>query len=118
MKRRHPAHVLTRHRPKEAAMRTQAETLPCTFVDRRASQRGGATWPAAIASGWLELRSRFRRWSARQRLSRSIAHLSDRQLADAGFCLRDLGLGERLIRRHVAGGDIWVIGTAGRSPPW
>ena len=67
-----------------------------------------ATWSPAIASSWQEIRSLVARWSARQRLRRSIAHLDDRRLADAGLGPQDLGLGERLIRHFVAGGDIWA----------
>jgi hypothetical protein len=96
-------------------MRTQlATTMPDAFIDCRASRHEGTIWPAAIATAWTELRCRLRRWAARQRLSRSIAHLSDRQLADAGFCPQDLGLAERLVRRHVAGGGIWTGGLLAR----
>jgi hypothetical protein len=74
--------------------------------------------PAAVApsvrAGWAVLKSVPARWLSRQRLSASIAHLDDRLLADAGLNRRDLGLGERLIRRFVAGGDIWRRDRAGR----
>jgi hypothetical protein len=52
------------------------------------------------------------RWLARERIGRSIAHLDDRLLADVGLCPRDLGLGERLIRRYAAGGGIWAVDKA------
>jgi uncharacterized protein YjiS (DUF1127 family) len=82
------------------------------LVDHRAipGQRAGAT--PTIAPGWTALRSLFMRWSARQRLGRSIAHMNDRVLADAGLTPGDLGLGERLIRGIGAGGTIRAIGEA------
>jgi uncharacterized protein YjiS (DUF1127 family) len=90
-------------------MTTRMETaMSVAIVDGRAVGRKGAIAMPAIASRWTELRSLLMRWLARQRLSRSIAHLDDRLLADVGLTPQDLGLGERLIRRYVAGGDIWV----------
>ena len=65
------------------------------------------TMAASVRSGWTALKSVPARWLSRQRLSGSIAHLDDRLLADAGFSPRDLGLGEHLIRRFAAGGDVW-----------
>jgi uncharacterized protein YjiS (DUF1127 family) len=86
-----------------------------TLVIGRAAEWKSATWPPAIASSWNELRSLVARWSARQRFRRSIAHLDDRLLADAGLGPQDLGLGERLIRHFVAGGDIWAGEKLGLS---
>lgn len=71
-------------------------------LDRGAMRRDAAQRPL-----WLALKAVAARWLARQRRSASIAHLDDRLLADAGFKPKDLGLGERLIRRYVAGGDVW-----------
>ena len=66
-----------------------------------------ATMAPSVRSGWTSLKSLPAGWLSRQRLGGSIAHLDDRLLADAGFSPRDLGLGEFLIRRFAAGGDIW-----------
>jgi hypothetical protein len=82
-------------------------------LDRRVMERKDASATSALWSGWVALRLQVVRWLARQRLGRSIAHLDDRLLADVGFNPRDLGLGERLIRRHVAGGDIWPLDRSG-----
>jgi uncharacterized protein YjiS (DUF1127 family) len=77
--------------------------------------RGGTRCAAApvVQSAWRALRDAAARWLARRRRSANIAHLDDRLLADAGFKPQDLGLGERLIRRYVAGGDIWRRDRAG-----
>ena len=83
-------------------------------LDSRVMERKDASATSALRPGWAALRLQVVRWLARQRLGRSIAHLDDRLLADAGFNPRDLGLGERLIRRHVAGGDIWRLDRSGR----
>jgi uncharacterized protein YjiS (DUF1127 family) len=90
-------------------MMTRMETaMSVAIVDGRAMERKDAIAMPAIASRWTELQSLLKRWLARQRLSRSIAHLDDRLLADVGLTPQDLVLGERLIRRYVAGGDICV----------
>jgi uncharacterized protein YjiS (DUF1127 family) len=78
-------------------------TLPIAVVGFRPMDRRRA--PAT---------SRLTRWLARERLGRSIAHLDDRLLADAGFTPHDLGLGERLMRRYGAGGSIWAADNANR----
>ena len=63
---------------------------------------------AAIQSNWAAFRSILARAAARRRLARSIAHLDDRLLTDAGLAPRDRGLGDRLIR-HVAGTSEMLI---------
>ena len=45
--------------------------------------------------------------AARRRLARSIAHLDDRLLADAGLTGEQRGLGHRLIRHFAAASAIW-----------
>ena len=67
----------------------------------------------SVRGGWMALKSVLARWLSRHRFGGSIAHLDDRLLADVGFDPSDLGLGERLIRRFVAGGDIWPHDRAG-----
>jgi hypothetical protein len=84
------------------------------ILDSRPIDRAPATVAPSFRAGWAALKSVPARWYSRQRLGASIAHLDDRLLADAGFDPSDLGLGERLIRRFVAGGDIWPRETAGR----
>jgi uncharacterized protein YjiS (DUF1127 family) len=83
-------------------------------LDSRTIGREPTAVPPSVRSGWAELKQLPARWLSRQRLSGSIAHLDDRLLADAGFSRRDLGLGERLIRRFAAGGDIWPRDRAGK----
>jgi hypothetical protein len=83
-------------------------------LERRAVGREATTAVPLVRAGWTALKSVLARWLSRHRLSGSIAHLDDRLLADAGFDPSDLGLGERLIRRFVAGGDIWPRDRAGR----
>ena len=56
---------------------------------------------AAIRANWAAVRLMLARGAARRRLARSIAHLDDRLLADAGLAPHDRGLGDRLVR-HVA----------------
>jgi uncharacterized protein YjiS (DUF1127 family) len=75
-------------------------------LNSRAVERE-ATIAPSVRAGWTALKSVPGRWLSRQRLSGSIAHLDDRLLADVGLGPRDLALGERLIRRFAAGGDIW-----------
>ena len=61
----------------------------------------------ALSPGWAALRLSVARWSARQRLRRSIAHLDDRLLDDVGLEPRKRGLADRLIHRVAAGDGIW-----------
>jgi len=65
------------------------------------------TVAAAIRSNWATLRSTLARAAARRRLARSIAHLDDRLLADAGLGPQDRGLGDQLIRHFAAASAIW-----------
>lgn len=84
------------------------------ILDRRAIGRELATVAPSVQTGWAALKSQPVRWFARRRLSGSIAHLDDRLLADVGLDPSYLGLGERLIRRFVPGGDVWPVDRAGR----
>ncbi len=61
----------------------------------------------AIRSNWAALRSMLARAASRRRLARSIAHLDDRLLADAGLMPEHRGLGDRLIRHFAAASAIW-----------
>jgi uncharacterized protein DUF1127 len=54
-----------------------------------------------IRATWAAFRSMLARAASRRRLARSIAHLDDRMLADAGLTTEHRGLGGRLIR-HFA----------------
>ena len=83
------------------------------IFNSRAMESKAAIATSALQSGWTALRSLVVRWSARQRFSHSIAHLDDQMLADVGFTPQDLGLGEHLIRRHVAGRDVWLDNKMG-----
>jgi uncharacterized protein YjiS (DUF1127 family) len=78
----------------------------------RLDRRGFAHGVAVATAGWLALRTHLKRWSTRQRMSRGIAHLNDRLLADAGLTPEDLGFGERLIRSFGRGGSIRAVGEA------
>jgi hypothetical protein len=62
---------------------------------------------AAIQSDWAAFRSMLARAAARRRLARSIAHLDDRLLADAGLTGDERGLGDRLVRHFAAASAIW-----------
>lgn len=75
--------------------------------------RTPATVAPSVLAGWVALKS-LARWRSRRRLGGSIAHLDDRPLADVGIDPSYLGLGERLIRRFAAGGDIWPVDRAAR----
>jgi uncharacterized protein YjiS (DUF1127 family) len=75
--------------------------LNCRAVERHAAMA------PLVRLGSAALKAAPVRWLSRQRLSASIAHLDDRLLADVGLGPSDLALGERLIRRFAAGGDIW-----------
>jgi len=61
---------------------------------------------AAIRSYWAAFRSTLARAAARRRLARSIAHLEDRMLADAGLTSEQRGAGDRLIRHFAAASAI------------
>ena len=87
-----------------------ATTLSEATLGSPAMESVGAPATAAIPTGYTEIRSRLARWLARKRVTRRIAHLDDRLLADAGFSPRDLGFGERLVRNYAAGGGIWAAG--------
>jgi len=52
----------------------------------------------AVHASWAAVRSALARAAVRRRLARSIAHLDDRLLADAGLSAQQRGLGERLMR--------------------
>jgi uncharacterized protein YjiS (DUF1127 family) len=100
-------------------MIARAETLisgamPVAVVYHRTADRRNAVVAPAIVSGWTTLRSLLTRWLARRRLSRSVAHLDDRLLADVGLGPRDLGFYDRLIRRYVTGADTWAGDKAAR----
>jgi len=83
-------------------------------LDCRAIGRDATTAAPSVRAGWTTLKSLPLRWLSRQRLSGSIAHLDDRLLADVGLDPSYLGLGQRLIRRFVPGGDIWPLDRGGR----
>jgi hypothetical protein len=90
-------------------MRTDVATaISGSLLHRRAIARNGA----AVTRRWSALRSLFGCWTARQRLSRSIARLNDRLLADTGLIAGDLGLGESLIRGIGITVGIRAIGEA------
>ena len=57
---------------------------------------------ALVHASWTALRERLARLSARHRLARSIAHLDDRLLADAGLTPQQRGLGDQLLRHFAA----------------
>jgi uncharacterized protein YjiS (DUF1127 family) len=84
------------------------------ILDSRRIDHAPATVVPSVRAGWTALKAVPARWLSRQRLGGNIAHLDDRLLADVGLGPGDLGLGERLIRRFAAGGDIWRRDRAGR----
>jgi hypothetical protein len=85
-------------------MRTRLQmTMPETFAASEASRAEWSRLTDAIASQWTKLRCAWMRRSAHRRLSRSVAHLDDRLLADIGLNAEDLSVTERLARRQAAG---------------
>jgi uncharacterized protein YjiS (DUF1127 family) len=82
-------------------------TMSHALVDCSVIETRPVIAPAA-ASMWRHIRSTLARWSARRRFRRSIAHLDDRLLADIGFTADDLGVVDRIVRRYVAGGELWT----------
>ena len=76
--------------------------IAMTPAECGARQREAVKLPPAIASRWIALRSAWMHWLARHRLSRSIAHLDDRLLADIGLGPEDLGVAERYTRHRAA----------------
>ena len=84
------------------------------ILESRPIRRAPAAVMPSVWAGWAALKLLPLRWLGRRGLSASIAHLDDRLLADAGLSASDLGLGERLIRRFVAGGDVWKCDRAGK----
>jgi uncharacterized protein YjiS (DUF1127 family) len=74
-------------------------TLPAMaegFAARLAALEHAAA--ETIRSQWRALRETHARMLVRRRLARSIAHLDDRLLADAGLTPRHRGLGDHLLR--------------------
>jgi uncharacterized protein YjiS (DUF1127 family) len=85
-------------------------TMPEAIVECRASESGRAKLPPAVDQAWTGLRSAWRRWLARRRLRRSIAHLDDRLLADIGLDPEHRGYVERSTRRRAASiQNFWSI---------
>ncbi len=78
------------------------------FVQREHAVTG------AIRSLWTVLCEMVARASARRRIARSIAHLDDRMLADAGLTPKDRGLGDRLIRGFAATSRMLTSANASR----
>jgi uncharacterized protein YjiS (DUF1127 family) len=74
--------------------------IDCRAVETRSTR--------AAASIWRHIQLTLAHWSARRRFQRSIAHLDDRLLADIGYTADDLGFLEILVRRYVAGGELWA----------
>jgi uncharacterized protein YjiS (DUF1127 family) len=82
-------------------MTTQSHLpIPGTPMDC-AAMHATVSPPAAIALRLIELQSAWMRLLARRRLSRSIAHLDDRLLADIGLSPEDLGFAKRLARSRA-----------------
>ena len=82
-------------------------TVPYVVLTDHSAAERYASAVAAVTRAWRMLQSFAERLLARQRLSRSIAHLDDRMLADIGLTPRNRGLGENLIRKFAAGGQMW-----------
>jgi hypothetical protein len=60
----------------------------------------------AVRASRAAFRSMLARAASRRRLARSIAHLDDRMLADAGLTAEHRGLGDRLIRHFAAASEM------------
>jgi len=76
------------------------------MVLRGAVAPGASPLAGAIRSNWTALRAAFARAASRRRLARSIAHLDDRLLADAGLAPEQRGLSDHLIRHISAVSEI------------
>ena len=83
-----------------------SRTMPAAgmFVPGTGPREGALA--AVIAAAGIALRSRLAAWSKRRRLSRSIAHLDARLLADAGLSEEHRGMGDRLIRNFASLSEI------------
>ena len=94
-------------------------TLPTPMADGFGARLAAVEHAAAktIRSQWMTLRERLSRLSARRRLARSIAHLDDRLLADAGLAPEHRGLGDHLLRHFAAASQIGS-GASAKSAAW
>jgi hypothetical protein len=70
--------------------------------------------PAVVHASWTAFRERLARLSARRRLARSIAHLDDRMLADAGLSPEHRGVGDHLLRHFAAASGVFSANAVQR----
>jgi uncharacterized protein YjiS (DUF1127 family) len=91
---------------------------PGALLQYRARQHSSVKLPTAIASRLAEARFAWKRWAARRRLARSIAHLDDRLLTDIGLDPQDLGFAERFARSRASGVGAWASRKAGPGTDW
>ena len=82
-------------------------TMPAIAFPASGAGTREHTLAVAVQSTWAAFRATLARGAARRRLARSIAHLDDRLLADAGLTGEARGLGNRLIRHFAAASAIW-----------
>ena len=82
-------------------------TMPAIAFPARGAGTREHTLAVAVQSTWAAFRATLARGAARRRLARSIVHLDDGLLADAGLTDEQRGLGDRLIRRFAAVSAIW-----------
>jgi hypothetical protein len=104
---------IMRGRRRRLTMSTR--TMPA-MADGLATRLAALEHAAAetIRSQWRKLGERLARLAARRRLARSIAHLDDRLLADAGLAPEHRGLGDHLLRHFAAASRIGN-GAGGKS---
>jgi hypothetical protein len=79
-----------------------SRTMPAIALSTGRVRRREHPLAVAIRANRAAIRAMLARAASRRRLARSIAHLDDRMLADAGLTSEHRGLGDRLIRHFAA----------------
>ena len=83
-----------------------SRTMPAIAWPAGQVRTGKHPLVAMVHASWTAFREKLAHLSARRRLARSIAHLDDRLLADAGLAPEDRGLGDHLLRHFAAASQI------------
>lgn len=90
-----------------------SRTMPAIAWPSGQVRTGKHPLAVVVHASWTAFHTRFARLSARRRLARSIAHLDDRLLADAGLAAEHRGVGDHLLRHFAAASQV-LRANAGR----